>query len=185
MTTNIFNLTPTISEDTLQYLIYPSPESSDRASVTSLALFIEEVANTLLPDHIWHRDTFELKVTVNDSLLERNITDKCGSASKTDEAEGWMLEGRMRVGDSVDDEWCTVWLLREISSKCDVSIRWALCTNSAYFSNIYEKKVTNSSLIKLFRVFDSDGEFLLIEAADQLPPWVTPENSENRVCLLF
>lgn len=30
-------------------------------------------------------------------------------------------------------------------------------------------------------VFDSDGEFLLIEAADALPTWVTPSNSENRV----
>lgn len=30
-------------------------------------------------------------------------------------------------------------------------------------------------------VFDSDGEFLLIEAAETLPPWVKPTNSENRV----
>ena len=32
-------------------------------------------------------------------------------------------------------------------------------------------------------VFDSDGEFLLIEAADYLPSWVSPENAENRVWL--
>ena len=31
-------------------------------------------------------------------------------------------------------------------------------------------------------VFDADGEFLLIEAADVLPAWVTPENATNRVC---
>jgi hypothetical protein len=31
-------------------------------------------------------------------------------------------------------------------------------------------------------VYDSDGEFLLIEAADALPSWVKPSNSENRVC---
>ncbi len=30
-------------------------------------------------------------------------------------------------------------------------------------------------------VWDTDGEFLLIEAADALPSWVTPSNSENRV----
>lgn len=35
----------------------------------------------------------------------------------------WMLEGRMRVGDSVDDEWCVVWILREISKKWDFAIR--------------------------------------------------------------
>jgi hypothetical protein len=30
-------------------------------------------------------------------------------------------------------------------------------------------------------VRDSDGEFLLIEAADSLPSWVTPSVVENRV----
>lgn len=30
-------------------------------------------------------------------------------------------------------------------------------------------------------VFDTDGEFLLIEAADALPAWITPTNAENRV----
>lgn len=30
-------------------------------------------------------------------------------------------------------------------------------------------------------VFDSDGEFLLIEAAEALPSWVKPSNTENRV----
>lgn len=32
------------------------------------------------------------------------------------------------------------------------------------------------------RVQDNDGEFLLIEAADQIPAWLDPENSDNRVC---
>lgn len=30
-------------------------------------------------------------------------------------------------------------------------------------------------------VRDTDGEFLLIEAANELPKWVTPSNAENRV----
>lgn len=30
-------------------------------------------------------------------------------------------------------------------------------------------------------IFDSDGEFLLIEAAESLPAWVSPSNAENRV----
>jgi len=29
---------------------------------------------------------------------------------------------------------------------------------------------------------DSDGEFLLIEAADYLPKWLNPDTAENRVC---
>lgn len=37
-------------------------------------------------------------------------------------------------------------------------------------------------VLKLFySVSDSDGEFLLVEAAEVLPSWVTPSNAENRV----
>lgn len=35
------------------------------------------------------------------------------------------------------------------------------------------------------RVVDSDGEFLLIEAADYLPPWAKPEICEERVVYLI
>ncbi|KAJ7139770.1 SGT1 protein-domain-containing protein [Mycena epipterygia] len=133
---DIFNRTPAISEDTLQYSLYPPPSLCDKASVTSFAACISAWVDLLLPDFLWHRDAFELKV-----------------ASRFDSQEEYFLEGRMRVGDCVDDEWCTVWLLKQVSSKWDMAIS----------------------------VFDSDGEFLLIEAADALPTWVTPTNSENRV----
>ncbi len=45
--------------------------------------------------------------------------------------------------------------------------------------SIAPPKVT--ALISQCSVFDSDGEFLLIEAAEELPSWVTPTNAENRV----
>jgi hypothetical protein len=35
-----------------------------------------------------------------------------------------------------------------------------------------------------YSVYDADGEFLLIEAADELPSWVKPENVEHRVSRL-
>ncbi|KAF7339752.1 SGT1-domain-containing protein [Mycena sanguinolenta] len=132
---DIFNRPPAIAEDTLQYALYPPAELSDKASVTSFAACISVWVDLLLPNFLWHRDAFELKV-----------------ASRP-ESQEYFLEGRMRVGDCVDDEWCTVWLLRQVSSKWDMAIS----------------------------VFDSDGEFLLIEAADALPTWITPTNSENRV----
>lgn len=102
----IFNRPPTISEDSLQYAIYPAPDAVDRASVTSLAAQIESFVNSLLPGHIWNRDSFELKL-----------------ASQTNSKNNWFIEGHMRVGDGVDDEWCVVWLLREISKRWDVVIR--------------------------------------------------------------
>ncbi|RPD81718.1 SGT1-domain-containing protein [Lentinus tigrinus ALCF2SS1-7] len=134
---DIFNRPPTISEDTLQYTLYLPPDQSDRVSATTFAALLTDHVQSLLPGHLWHRDAFELKVA----------PDPEGSK------DVWVLEGRMRVGDCIDDEWCVVWLLRELSSKWDLVVS----------------------------VFDSDGEFLLIEAAEELPSWVTPTNAENRV----
>lgn len=64
------------------------------------------------------------------------------------------LYGRLRFGDNLEDEWFTVFLIFEIS-----------------------RAFPNLSI----RVWDSDGEFLLIEAAFHLPRWLNPENSENRL----
>ncbi|KAJ7596676.1 SGT1 protein-domain-containing protein [Mycena floridula] len=132
---DIFNRPPAIAEDTVHYTIYPPPDSKDKASVTTFAACISTLVDSLLPGFLWHRDTFELKV----------VSDE--------ENQGWMLEGTVRVGDCIDDEWCIVWLLREISAKWDLAVS----------------------------IFDSDGDFLLIEAAESLPSWVQPSNSENRV----
>ena len=101
---NVLNKPPSISEDTLEYTIYPPHGSSDRASVTAIAVAIQSFVDYILQGFIWHRDPFELKVV-------QNLEDK-----------EWMLEGHMRVGDSVDDEWCTVYLLREMSAKWDLVI---------------------------------------------------------------
>ncbi|XP_044470707.1 protein ecdysoneless homolog [Mangifera indica] len=64
------------------------------------------------------------------------------------------LYGRLRFGDNLEDEWFTVFLIFEIS-----------------------RAFPNLSI----RVWDSDGEFLLMEAAFHLPRWLNPENSENRL----
>jgi hypothetical protein len=65
------------------------------------------------------------------------------------------LHGITNYGDSVEDEWLIVFLLRELSKQ---------------FSNLWIK------------VVDTDGEFLLIEAANTLPRWLNPEIADNRVC---
>jgi hypothetical protein len=101
----ILNHPPSIAEDTVHYALYPPELLSDRTSVSSLALAVQNFVQSLLTDFLWHRDPFEIKV----------VQDSDGS--------GWYLEGRVRVGDSIDDEWCLVWLLREISEKWDFVIR--------------------------------------------------------------
>ncbi len=66
------------------------------------------------------------------------------------------LRGRTNHGDSLEDEWLIVYLLRELSKQ---------------FHDLW------------IRVYDTDGEFLLIEAAKTLPKWLSPEIAENRVAL--
>ena len=65
------------------------------------------------------------------------------------------LEGKTRFGDCIDDEWFILWLLQSIS---------------LHYPDL------------VISLNDNDGEFLLIEAAEVLPRWVTPENAEHRVC---
>lgn len=64
------------------------------------------------------------------------------------------LYGKTQYGDSIADEWLIVFLLRELSQRFEDA--W-------------------------IRVFDADGEFLLIEAANVLPKWLNPEIADNRV----
>ena len=64
------------------------------------------------------------------------------------------LTGRTEYGDSIEDEWIVVWLLKEISKQ---------------FSDAWIK------------ISDNDGEFLLIEASATIPAWLEPEVAENRV----
>lgn len=64
------------------------------------------------------------------------------------------LHGLTNYGDSVEDEWLIVYILQELSNR---------------FPEIWVK------------VVDTDGEFLLIEAANALPRWLNPEIADNRV----
>ena len=59
----------------------------------------------------------------------------------------------MRFGDSLLDEWFLVHVLLQRVSRIPC----------------------------LVRVWDDDGEFLLIEAADHLPPWADPDTCDGRV----
>lgn len=65
------------------------------------------------------------------------------------------LSGRTNFADSIEDEWVIVYLLRELTTK---------------HKDIWVK------------VVDSDGQFLLVEAAGALPAWLEPDIADNRVC---
>ena len=65
-----------------------------------------------------------------------------------------VLKGQTNYGDSVEDEWLIVFILHELSKQFQSA--WV-------------------------QVVDSDGQFLLIEAANSLPLWLNPEVADNRV----
>lgn len=75
-------------------------------------------------------------------------------AHPVDKSQHRYLQGKTDVTDAVDDEWFIVWLLRQLTILDDDAA---------------------------VQIEDDDGEFLLIEAADSLPNWVTPQNAANRV----
>ncbi|KAF5724981.1 sgt1 [Fusarium mundagurra] len=63
------------------------------------------------------------------------------------------LHGITDYSDAVEDEWLIVYILRELAKS---------------HPNLW------------IRVFDTDGEFLLVEAANVLPRWLNPEIDNNR-----
>ncbi|KAJ9119510.1 hypothetical protein QFC22_003218 [Naganishia vaughanmartiniae] len=176
-----------VPEDTLHYTIHlpPKDDSHNQTSPTpeAFAILITTYVESLLPGGkkwLWHKDSWELSVVPEQDIQDRRrrfgeIVDKVTQGEGADQSDeddegiptistatssvlprGRRLEGRMRIGDAVDDEWLVVWLLTR------VSLKWP-------------------DLVISIR--DTDGEFLLIEAADHLPRWLTPDNAENRFWL--
>lgn len=101
--------------------------------------------------YIWQCEPMEVQQRCS---VDENTS--CSHASSSCKGKRTALEGCVKFGENLDDEWFVVWILREISKHFPV----------------------------LIRVWDNDGEFLLIEAAYSLPDWLEPDVAENRVWLL-
>ncbi|KIX00773.1 uncharacterized protein Z518_09838 [Rhinocladiella mackenziei CBS 650.93] len=132
---------PALPDDCIEYSLYIISSSLDTSHDSELRLRLREIQQyatdlyrQYLQDYIWQRQGFSLETRKEDGLS--------------------FLRGRTEYGDSVEDEWVIVWLLRELTRK---------------FDDLWIK------------VIDSDGEFLLIEASGTLPSWLEPEVAENRV----
>ena len=129
-----------LPEDCVEYAIYildsKLTDLERREKLRQVQSSVFKLTNELLKDFIWQRESFKL-------LLKR-------------EEGRSFLHGRTNYGDSVEDEWLIVYILRELSKK---------------FPNIW------------IRITDTDGQFLLIEAANVLPLWLNPEIADFRVWL--
>ncbi|KAF7718647.1 Regulatory factor Sgt1 [Penicillium ucsense] len=134
---------PELPDDAIDYFIYylPSPTPAEVDEAAEARARLQEVQRSaaewikkFLKDYIWQREAFRLEL-VNENGIPS-------------------LRGRTNYGDSIEDEWLIVYVLRELTIKH--TDMWV-------------------------RVVDSDGEFLLVEAAGTLPAWLEPEVADNRV----
>ncbi|OAL75242.1 regulatory factor Sgt1 [Trichophyton violaceum] len=136
---------PQLPDDCVEYSLYwilgtsastgdVDSTDSTRNSLIEVQKYASGLVKQYLQSYIWQRNNFKLELTKEDGIH--------------------LLRGRTEYGDSIEDEWVIVYLLREVSRK---------------FDNLWVK------------VTDSDGEFLLVEAAAALPAWLEPEIADNRV----
>lgn len=154
---------PELPDDSVEYFIYhlpsPAPAVIDKAAEARARLLevqrtAAELTKELLKDYIWQRESFRLEIN------KENGTSS--ASSLVSHYPQWLmarldissLHGRTNFGDSIEDEWVIVYLLRELTNR---------------HKDIW------------VRIVDSDGEFLLVEAAGTLPAWLEPEVADNRV----
>lgn len=145
-----------LPEDCVEYTLFviDTKWKTQKELLTQLEAIRKEsnkLTETLLKEYIWQRESFKLELeTAKGTSLNIPYNDAVINISPGNT----YLHGVTNYGDSVEDEWLIVYILKELSSR---------------FPSLWIKAV------------DSDGEFLLIEAANALPRWLNPEVADNRV----
>ena len=135
-----------LPDDCVEYIIHAIDErivdvATSRSRLNDIRKAALDLEKELLSTYIWQRDDFKIKIHPDVASGDSSQATPC-------------LKGRTNFGDSAADEWLIVYILLELSKKCQDA--W-------------------------IRVYDTDGEFLLIEAANALPKWLNPDIAENRV----
>lgn len=170
------------AEDYIEYFLFPDLKSSEKVPVEDVLQSVIQQINTIADGfcekYIWHKDGFKVTPRYgNASLLIENQLDNCGVYCSANlflllcqliiliDVKMFIVEdlpahiyGVTHFEDNIQDEWFIVSLLFEITKQIpDIIVR----------------------------VVDSDGEFILIEAAEHLPKWANPETCDQRVGLNF
>ncbi|KAH7414669.1 hypothetical protein KP509_14G005000 [Ceratopteris richardii] len=161
---------PATPEDTVFFSLF-THSVGDASLDEKLQSLRTECLAAILPltaGYIWQHETFDLSVQLNEAS---NASCSCAippdSESAEDDVESSAsatrstvlpphLHGKLKYGDNIEDEWFVVFILFAISRQ---------------FPEV------------CIRVWDTDGEFLLIEAAYSIPRWLKPENSWNRILI--
>uniref|UniRef100_A0AAG5D721 Uncharacterized protein n=1 Tax=Anopheles atroparvus TaxID=41427 RepID=A0AAG5D721_ANOAO len=149
-------------DDFVEYFLFPAGssdpsdvelENSESPSLEPLLEKVTQLAEEFCRPYIWHRDGFRVVPRMlNDSRML--IDAATGDDSAVNAKLPSHLHGISHVGDNIQDEWFIVALLFHLTARIPGLVA---------------------------RVVDADGEFLLIEAAEQLPHWANPESCEGKV----
>ena len=152
---------PQVPDDSVEYSLYvisktldPLNDSETRNRLREVQREAARLQQQWLKDYIWQRQSFGLELVKEDGEVCCHDTKSNHEHADNFPTGVTLLRGRTEYGDSVEDEWVVVWILRELTKK---------------FTDLWVK------------IVDNDGEFLLIEAAGTLPKWLEPEVAENRV----
>ncbi|KAI1478588.1 SGT1-domain-containing protein [Daldinia eschscholtzii] len=134
----VFNEFPRrLPENCVEYLLFVIDSKLEArnllAELENVRKAAIQLCDSIAKDYIWQRDSFQLRIERDQDLV--------------------YLHGTTDYGDSIEDEWLIVYLLRELTKS---------------FPTLW------------VRIFDDDGEFLLVEAANVLPKWLSPEIDANR-----
>lgn len=144
-----------LPDDCVEYVIHVIDKSLSSVSVLRARLNeIMKAANELKKKHL--KDYIWQRDAFDLTVHPKVDLNKSSGSDQSSRASASPahLRGRTNFGDSVADEWLIVYLLQQISKQ---------------FPDAW------------IRAYDTDGEFLLIEAANSLPKWLNPDIAENRV----
>lgn len=140
-------------DDYVEYFLYPDYSNFDsNEGIEKLLEEIHSVVKEYAKEYIWHKDPFNLKIKGNKSNILENILKEGLKESLVDFTSGPIFHGVTHFGENIQDEWFIVAILLELTRR---------------FNGI------------VGRVFDNDGEFLLIESANHLPEWVNSSSKGN------
>ncbi|OAD55875.1 Protein SGT1 like protein [Eufriesea mexicana] len=145
-------------EDVLECFLYPkicytkpSVTITEEILVQEITKYNKEIA-PYIEDYIWHNDNLTFNPRTKEALLLEKLIENSTVVEECNILPHIYV--RLCFDEDISDEWFTVFLIFNLTQIFDGLIA---------------------------KVVDSDGEFLLIEAANVLPPWANPETCENHV----
>lgn len=124
-----------------------------------VAARVLHLTETYRAAYLWHFEAFAFSPLEDDAPTSppSSSSPSYPSSSLTNTSLP-LLQGHVCVGENVEDEWFVVWLLQQATADPELA-----------------------ALGLTARVWDADGDFLLIQAALVMPDWLDPENSMFRV----